>query len=314
MLFSIIVPAFNAEKYISRSILSVLNQTFTDFELIVVNDGSKDNTLNCIELFKDNRLKLINQSNHGVSNARNTGIVNSLGDYICFLDADDEYMVNHLEHLSNLIAINLDKVFFATRFSLCLRNSNKIIRPNTTGAIEYIENLLEVKQKKSEVIWTGCVCIKRDMFAKYGMFEERLSLGEDTDMWKRIYIHSGVLLSDNVTVKRNRDGSEATKIYTRNFDVDPLNRMSMFMNDLTIKESVKNSLVVENELIKLQVVRSYIFIGNNQTAKQKMKLININIIPKSRVLITYICFYIPSCFIRSYMKIKNRGVYDGAYK
>lgn len=95
--FSVIVPAYNAEKYIFRCVDSILSQTFTDFELIIVNDASKDNTLQiCQKNFSDDsRVKLINLSeNGGVVNARDIGIKNSVGQYICWVDADD-YIDSH---------------------------------------------------------------------------------------------------------------------------------------------------------------------------------------------------------------------------
>lgn len=88
---SIVVPVYNVEKYLTRCIDSILKQTFKNFELILVNDGSTDNSLNiCKEyLIKDKRIKLISQTNKGLSTARNTGIKRAIGKYICFIDSDD---------------------------------------------------------------------------------------------------------------------------------------------------------------------------------------------------------------------------------
>lgn len=95
---SVIIPVYNAEKYLAETLDSVLNQTFTDFEVIAVNDGSTDNSLNILNEYgnKDSRIKIFSNSNSGVSTARNTGIEKASGEYICFIDADDliasEYM------------------------------------------------------------------------------------------------------------------------------------------------------------------------------------------------------------------------------
>lgn len=86
---SIILPVFNSEKYIKKAILSVLNQNFNDFELIIVNDGSTDSTLKIIQKFNDPRIKLITQPNQGPGKARNNALKKSKGDYILFLDSDD---------------------------------------------------------------------------------------------------------------------------------------------------------------------------------------------------------------------------------
>lgn len=88
-LVSIIVPAYNAEKTIHNTIDSVLNQSYKEWELLIINDGSTDNTEKVCSNFKDIRIKIINQTNQGLSAARNTGLRNSKGDYICFVDSDD---------------------------------------------------------------------------------------------------------------------------------------------------------------------------------------------------------------------------------
>lgn len=98
-LISIIIPAYNAEKYIEASILSVLNQTYVNWELIIVNDGSTDRTQAIAEEFssRDKRIKVINQQNKRLAAARNTGIKNSTGQWVAFLDADDIWFPSKLE-------------------------------------------------------------------------------------------------------------------------------------------------------------------------------------------------------------------------
>jgi glycosyltransferase involved in cell wall biosynthesis len=96
-LVSIMMPAYNAEKYIEQAIESVLNQTYTNWELIIVNDGSKDGTEKVITRFHDQRIKAISQLNGGESAARNTALKAVKGEYLAFLDADDVFLPNHLE-------------------------------------------------------------------------------------------------------------------------------------------------------------------------------------------------------------------------
>ena len=88
---SVIIPVYNVEKYLTKSLDSVVNQTYTNLEIICVNDGSPDNSAKILEAFakKDSRIKIINQENKGLSGARNTGIESATGDYIVFLDSDD---------------------------------------------------------------------------------------------------------------------------------------------------------------------------------------------------------------------------------
>jgi glycosyltransferase involved in cell wall biosynthesis len=110
---SIILPVFNGEKYIKNSIESVLNQRFNDFELIIVNDGSTDSTLNIIQGFNDSRIKLITQSNQGPGKARNNALDESKGDYILFLDSDDWFTNDAFQIAYNeAIKFDTDLTFF----------------------------------------------------------------------------------------------------------------------------------------------------------------------------------------------------------
>ena len=100
-LVSIIVPVYNAEKYIKNCVLSILNQDYKNIELILVNDGSKDNSYNiCKQLAeKDNRIRLFNKENGGTSSARNYGLDNAKGEYVCFIDSDDFACPNYVTTL-----------------------------------------------------------------------------------------------------------------------------------------------------------------------------------------------------------------------
>lgn len=98
-LVSIVMPAFNAEKTIVRAIDSVLKQTYTNIELLIVNDGSTDNTVNVVRQYKDSRINLITQSNSGPAVARNTGLKKVKGDYVSFIDSDDWYENDYVERL-----------------------------------------------------------------------------------------------------------------------------------------------------------------------------------------------------------------------
>lgn len=95
--FSIIIPAYNLENYIAAALQSVLVQTFQDFEIIIVDDGSSDETVSIIQSFHDPRIRLVSQVNSGVSRARNAGMKKAVGAYIAFLDGDDYWYPEHLE-------------------------------------------------------------------------------------------------------------------------------------------------------------------------------------------------------------------------
>ena len=112
-LISIIVPCYNIEKYISKTLESVRNQTFQNFEIILIDDGSKDNTGKILDDYnkKDKRIKVIHKINEGVSQARNIGIENAVGEYIYFLDGDDLIEKNLLERANEVFKNNKVEIF-----------------------------------------------------------------------------------------------------------------------------------------------------------------------------------------------------------
>ena len=311
IVFSIIIPAYNSAKFIKRSVGSVIKQTYEKYEAIIINDGSTDDTKSVIKQITDSRVRLINQENRGVSVARNRGLQEAQGQYICFLDSDDEYFDNHLEVLKNMIDQYPEKSFFSTRHCVSkIGNASEVEMPRVTNEIAFYSNFVDEILKEPEKICTGSVCIHRSMFDKYGIFQAGVKLGEDTDMWKRVYVHSGVVFGDYVTVKVNRDGSEATKVYSRRFEVDPMNRMELFLNDATIANDVKDSLVVENEYIKLQVVRSNILVGRKKKAWNKLKYVNKRLVPAKRILVTMVCFLVPESLLMFIMNQRNSGKFE----
>ena len=110
---SVIMPAYNSEVYIRESIDSVLAQSFTDFELIVVDDGSTDTTAAIVKSYADSRIRLIRQANQGVSVARNTGLEAAQGQFITFLDSDDLYYPDFLKTLYHLVQSNQTDMSFS---------------------------------------------------------------------------------------------------------------------------------------------------------------------------------------------------------
>lgn len=124
--FSIIIPSFNRAHTIGRAILSVVNQTYTDWELVIVDDGSTDNTMEIVESFHDNRIKYVWQENQERSAARNHGIRLANGEWICFLDSDDEFTVDHLFSLNGQIISNPTFKIFRTGLICKLENGEEI--------------------------------------------------------------------------------------------------------------------------------------------------------------------------------------------
>src|SRR4028119_1857024 len=123
---SVIIPAYNAMAYLPETLESVINQTFTDFEVLIINDGSPDGIVEWASEIKDSRVKLISQENQGLSGARNTGIWSSQGEYLAFLDADDIWEPTKLEKQVQCLDKNLDVGMVSSGISTIDPNGNLI--------------------------------------------------------------------------------------------------------------------------------------------------------------------------------------------
>ena len=181
MNISVVIPSYNRKEFLKRSIDSAINQTKKPFEIIVVDDGSTDGTETMIKSDYD-FVKFIKQKNKGVSAARNIGIEVSIGEWICFLDSDDEWKKDKLEKQINAMKSNPGYKFF---------HSNEI----------WIKNGIRINQKKKHKKYGGdifdkcldmcrispsSVMIDKTVFDEVGNFNENLVVCEDYELWLRI--------------------------------------------------------------------------------------------------------------------------------
>lgn len=189
MKYSVIIPLYNKAQYVAKAINSVLSQTFTDYELVIVDDGSKDNSAEIAEKVIVGQLhcKLIRQKNAGVSVARNNGVVASQGDYLCFLDADDWWEPTFLEEMSRLIEEFPEAGIYGTNYTI-VNETKKKTRVAPIGVDAGFEkgyiNYCQVYAKTLAMpLWTGAVCVPRTVFNEFGGFPKGIKLGEDFLLW-----------------------------------------------------------------------------------------------------------------------------------
>ncbi|WP_395053946.1 glycosyltransferase family 2 protein [Flavobacterium sp.] len=191
--FSVIIPLYNKENFIKNTIKSVLNQSFTDFELIIVNDCSTDRSLNIVSKFIDERLKIFSKKNEGVAIARNFGIENSKGDFICFLDADDIWKVDYLK-IMNFYSIKFPelKVFSC---AIEIETNTTLFKPNYSIKKTNDYEIVDFFNASNEecVLWTSSIVINKNVFQKIGTFDIKINKGEDTELWIRIGLNYSIL-------------------------------------------------------------------------------------------------------------------------
>ncbi len=197
--FSIIIPLYNKELSIKNTIDSVLAQSYTKFELIIVNDGSTDTSLEIAKSFKDNRIRIIDIANGGVSNARNTGIKAARYEYITFLDADDLWYENSLMEFNFLIENFQNAQVYCTSHTLTVK---KIESREKRYYIDnfWRQNAISFARNTTAVVCTGCIAIKKECFEKVYGFNPKLTHGEDLDLWNRLAEKFTFAKSEQITM------------------------------------------------------------------------------------------------------------------
>lgn len=248
-LISIIIPAYNVQKYISKCIESVISQTYKKLEIIIIDDGSKDNTLKICEEFmkKDDRIKVIHIENAGVSNARNIGLNNSNGKYISFIDADDfvneffcEKMLKALiENNCDVCSCGYNRVYNSKTEIIVNKNINKI-----TG-IQFLNKIFEVQSSMGFChmkLWKKEVLNNIKFNTNIIVAEDALFCMEVSKNIKEVYIlneplynyrcneNSLVKKFDLNYVKKYLDAMKVTKEYLKNIGLDESKKFANYIS------------------------------------------------------------------------------------
>ncbi len=205
--FSIIIPAYNAIKYLPETLESVLKQTFTDFEVVIIDDGSDDNIIEWATGIKDSRVKLISQENQGVAAARNLGINQTIGKYIAFIDADDLWEVSKLEKQFHCLQNNPSVGLVHTEMMLIDDNSQSLGRKFTSNVEG---NALKQLLEKNTIV-TSSVIVNRNCLETVGNFDRNLTSSEDWELWVRIAAHYPIALVKEPLVFYRQHANNTTK-------------------------------------------------------------------------------------------------------
>ena len=199
-MISVVIPLYNKATTIERAIRSVLNQTYQDYELIVVNNGSTDGGQEIVKHIQDPRLRLVEQENQGVSMARNRGIAESTSDYIAFLDADDEWKPEFLETVLGMKDLYPDHTVFASAYRRCdskgnitdiqlnrLPESSNRINSNGLKTLS-LDNYFEVAALSEPPFCSISVMVRKEAIERIGGFPQGVHQGEDLLTWARLAV------------------------------------------------------------------------------------------------------------------------------
>jgi teichuronic acid biosynthesis glycosyltransferase TuaG len=233
-LVSIVMPAYNAENFITEAIQSVINQNHKNWELIIINDGSNDNTNEKIHLFiNDKRIKLINIENTGVSYARNLGLKKANGKYISFLDSDDKWDCSFLEdNLATLKTNNAGLVF--SNHYIIDEKSNIINEYQVNDA--YIKNFKpQIDLLKVDYIGILTVCINKELCNSELYFDSNLNGVEDWDLWYRLSNQTKfIFLNKNLSYYREHANGASKNIYKQ-----ALNRIKYYKKNIHYNQKIQ---------------------------------------------------------------------------
>lgn len=208
-MFSVVIPLFNKELSIQNTIQSVLEQTYQEFEIIVIDDGSTDNSAKQVKEIPDSRIKLVQQRNQGVSAARNRGIKESKFDWIALLDGDDLWEPNHLEEILKMMHEFPDEKVYVTSFKYS--NNQTMYRHNRPSPIFKIENYFR-EALKENLVWTSIVVVHKSCFTEISYFKEFLTRGEDLDLWTRLAKKYEIVKSTEITGIYRIDAENRTSL------------------------------------------------------------------------------------------------------
>ncbi|HPE83950.1 MAG TPA: glycosyltransferase family 2 protein [Aequorivita sp.] len=193
--FSVVISVFNKEKYIAETLKSVLAQTFTDFEVVILNDGSTDNSEAEILKFNDPRIRYFSKENQGAGAARNFVIKETKSDYIALLDADDFWLPFYLEEQYKLITDFSDESVFAT--AIDIEKKSKLysseysvlnLQQNEVRIVDFFSSSF-----LNSILTSSSTVLHKNVFSKIGYYDPSIKSGQDTDLWIRIGLEYAVV-------------------------------------------------------------------------------------------------------------------------
>lgn len=303
-MFTVIVPLYNKADHILKCVQSILAQTYPQFELIIVNDGSTDNSLQLLNELKDDRIKIISQQNAGVSTARNNGAKEAKYGYLAFLDADDWWDPHFLEEMKGLIEKYPDAGLYGSNFYLV---KNSISHPSTVGLDKefkagYIDYFQTYANTFCVPINCSFVVLPKSIFDAAHGFKSHLKYGEDFDLWLRIalthkvaYINKALAYSNQDVVSHNR-ALGGNKLY---------NKDEYFIFNLGYSEPYET----KNEQLKRlmdglrvrSLLRYYLSKKYVQEVRELLSKVNFNLQPMFFRLV----YNIPLPVVKSYFAVMN---------
>lgn len=258
-MFSVITPLYNKADYIKKSVQSVIDQTLTEFELIIIDDGSTDNSLEIVQQFNDIRIRIINQKNAGVSTARNNGVKAAKNEYIAFLDADDWWAPDYLAEMSKLIKQYPNAGLWTAKYYKVKYGKN--IEANIGLEKNFSEGYINYFEVYAKTMWMPIypptVIIPKEVFNEFNGFKLILKMGEDFDLWVRIALKYKIAYLNNALVYYNQDVDASNRAVGRGRIWKPENHYIFQLEYLKNEEKANPSLKYLLDKLRLRALFRY---------------------------------------------------------
>ena len=312
-MFSVIMPVYNGEKFIEDAVNSVCAQTYDNWELIIVNDGSKDNTADVLKKYEINsQIKIIHKENGGVSVARNTAISASQGEYIVFLDADDVWHSNHLEVMNELITEYPDAGLYATFTRTELVNGGIIEECDffkDKPDVVYLEDFFEAyyNDKSAMIFNITTACFSRKALDVTGLFPVGCAIGEDLELALRVAAYFPAVLSKKATGTYKKTNSTATKDVSFDPDWKFFDTVNSLYSDSRIGSDKKENLKKIMQWFTMRKARHLVICGRRKEAFSAYRDIGNDPKLLKDKLITLVILLMPVFMVRKLFEVRWRG-------
>lgn len=302
--FSVIMPLYNKAPYVRKGVESVVEQTFKDWELIVVDNGSTDGSGEIVSEFSDSRIRMIRlEENIGPGAARNRGVAESTAPRICFLDADDWWEPTFLEEMAGLIERHPDAGIYGTGYYI-VKNGKKRVAPIGVeeGFTEGEINYCRVYAKTLCMPLTSIsVCIPRTVFDEFNGFPTDIRLGEDFLLWIRIALMHRVTLLNKPLSNYNQDVSSAFR-GTHNKRYNPDIFMAFHFDQFSEEEAQNKDLKVLLDKLRVYTLmnfRQY----NIYSERVKQEIAKVDFSNVEHIYRFY--YYTPWGIVNAYCRLKG---------
>ena len=265
--FTVIIPLYNKEPYIKRALETVLNQTYDNFEMIIIDDGSTDEGVRIVSSIQDTRIKVFSQMNSGVSAARNRGALLAKNQYLAFLDADDTWEPNFLQEISNLIdefpyagIYATNNKFIYPSGKVMLESFSDLFNGNNIGIIEDYFGLFAKIQKSP--FSNSNLCIPKKIYDEFGGYKEGVKLTEDSDLWCRIALKYDVAFSVKPLANYFVALEGSTHTIFENKDFEVVNTLQSALVNKNVPQRLEKSVKKLIALQKLGLIKRGILTSN----------------------------------------------------